>query len=135
MREYVVELEAVVPSLATASVEEQERRADTLLDTLEAMAEEGAYGIEVPAAFGGLGGRLGGRFYVKAAEANTALELGMSALREALSKVGCPEFAWLRVMAEPFEGQDDDSGDEREDGNEESLEAESAHELPIPGAR
>ncbi len=42
MREYVVELEAVVPSLAAAPAEDQERRTDALLDALEAMAREGA---------------------------------------------------------------------------------------------
>lgn len=91
MKAYVVELEAVVPSLATVPVEEQERRTDALLDSLEDMAREGAYGIEVPAAFGGIGGKLGGRFYVQATEADAALDLGMSALREALSRIGCPE--------------------------------------------
>ncbi len=69
---------------------------------------------------------------MKAAHADAALEIGASALREALSKVGCPQFAWLRVLAEPFEAQDE--SDEGEDGSEEGLELESAHEVTVPGS-
>lgn len=38
MREYVVQLEAVVPGLAATSVEDRQGRTDALLDTLETVA-------------------------------------------------------------------------------------------------
>lgn len=66
MREYVVQLEAVVPSLAATSVEDRQSRTDALLDTLETVARDEVYGIKVPAAFGRLGGKRGGCFHMEA---------------------------------------------------------------------